>query len=159
MQAYKDVYASRSPLIPKSEFYDMLGSGFSEACLATERDPKIAVQKRGLFLPALSKKALLGQEVIIQRCIDGFLEKLGKLGGGPHGLDMTKWYMMLSFDIAGEMAYGETFGCVESGKNLPNLPSSLSKAQPKPLLTPLHRDLKSVARYYLRASVLGHNFG
>lgn len=95
----------------------MLGSGFSEACLATERDPKIAVQKRGLFLPALSKKALSEQEVIIQRCVDGFLEKLDKLGSGPQGLDMTKWYMMLSFDIAGEMAYGETFGCIESGKN------------------------------------------
>jgi len=126
VQAYKDIYAARNSPIPKSEFYDMLGSGFSEACLATERDPKIAVQKRGLFLQALSKKALSKQEVIIQRCVDGFLEKLGKLGSGPQGLDMTKWYMMLSFDVAGEMAYGETFGCIESGKNRPRSPIPIS---------------------------------
>jgi len=115
-QAYKDIYAARNPVVPKSEFYDMLGAGFSEADLVCERDHKLALQKRALFLSALSSKALMEQEVVIQRCIDAFVEKLGKLGNTTEGLDMTKWYMMLSFDIAGEMAFGESFGCIDSGK-------------------------------------------
>jgi hypothetical protein len=115
VQAYKDIYAAKGPRPMKSEFYDMLGTGFSESCVVTERDHKRALQKRALFMSALSSKALMEQEVVIQRCIDSFVEKLGKLGGGPGGLDLTKWYMMLSFDIGGEMAFGESFGCVETG--------------------------------------------
>ncbi|OCT47178.1 Isotrichodermin C-15 hydroxylase [Cladophialophora carrionii] len=114
VQAYKDIYAAKGPRPLKSEFYDMLGTGFSESCVVTERDHKRALQKRALFTSAMSSKALMEQEVVIQRCIDGFVEKLGKLGGGPGGLDLTKWYMMLSFDIGGEMAFGESFGCVDS---------------------------------------------
>lgn len=117
VQAYKDIYTPKHVKIQKSEFYDMLGSGFSEACLVTERDPKKALQKRALFMSALSNKSLMKQEVVIQICINEFLEKIRKNGGGPGGLDMTKWYMMLSFDIAGEMAFGESFGCIESGKS------------------------------------------
>ncbi|KAK5952528.1 hypothetical protein OHC33_006573 [Knufia fluminis] len=114
VQAFKDIYTARNPVIPKSEFYDMLGSGFSEADIACERDHKTAVQKRALFSTALSVKALTEQEVVIQRSIDAFIEKLGKLGCTERGLDLTKWYMMLSFDIAGEMAFGESFGCIAS---------------------------------------------
>ncbi|KAL3417255.1 BCL4p [Phlyctema vagabunda] len=31
------------------------------------------------------------------------------------GLNMTKWFEMISFDILGEMAFGEGFHCVEDG--------------------------------------------
>lgn len=126
VQAFKDIYTARNPVIPKSEFYDMLGSGFSEADIACERDHKTAVQKRALFSTALSVKALTEQEVVIQRSIDAFIEKLGKLGCTERGLDLTKWYMMLSFDIAGEMAFGESFGCIASGTRSPTHSSAFS---------------------------------
>lgn len=65
--------------------------------------------------PAFSTKALQGQEHIISRCVDGFVGRLRELGGDSQGLNMTKWFEMVSFDILGEMAFGEGFGCVDRG--------------------------------------------
>ncbi|KAK7749837.1 hypothetical protein SLS53_000418 [Cytospora paraplurivora] len=115
--SFKAIYGNRTagePKVTKDAFYDMFGSGFNEACLGSEKDPRKAGNKRGLFSAAFSAKALSEQEVIIQHCIDQFIEKLGILGSGPQGVDMVKWYEMVSFDILGEMAFGETFGCIEA---------------------------------------------
>ncbi|RYP08988.1 hypothetical protein DL765_008605 [Monosporascus sp. GIB2] len=98
---------------PKNEWYDMLGAGFGERCLVSERDFRKAGDKRALFSNAFTQKALLKQETIMQRCIDGFVAKVGKLGSGPNGIDMVRWYEMISFDIFGELAFGESFGCIE----------------------------------------------
>lgn len=97
----------------------MFGSGYSEACLASERDPKRAGVKRGLFSGAFSAKALQEQEVVMQRCINDFVGKLGRVGGGVEGVNMVKWFEMVSFDILGEMAFGVGFGCIETGQWVP----------------------------------------
>ena len=94
----------------------MFGSGFSEACLASEKDPKRAGVKRGLFSGAFSAKALQEQEIVMQRCINDFVGKLGRVGGGLKGVNMVKWFEMVSFDILGEMAFGVSFGCIENGQ-------------------------------------------
>ena len=99
----------------KNEFYDMFGAGFSQACLATEKDHKRAGLKRGLFSAAFSAKALSEQESIMQSCINAFVTKCGRLGGSPQGLNLVKWYEMVSFDILGVMAFGESFDCIENG--------------------------------------------
>lgn len=67
--------------------------------------------------PAFSTKALLEQEITINSVIDKFIQRIG-LDGGEHtaGLNMTKWYEMLAFDILGEMAFGESFRCIEHGR-------------------------------------------
>ncbi|KAI9787993.1 MAG: hypothetical protein M1816_007297 [Peltula sp. TS41687] len=63
---------------------------------------------------AFSTRALTEQEDIINGCVDGFVEKLGSMEGAKtKGLNMTKWYEMISFDILGEMAFGESFHAVE----------------------------------------------
>lgn len=93
----------------------MFGSAFSEACLASEKDPKRAGIKRGLFSGAFSAKTLQEQEVVLQRCIDDFVGKLGRVGGKTGDVNMVKWFEMVSFDILGEMAFGVGFGCIEKG--------------------------------------------
>jgi cytochrome P450 len=100
----------------KSEFYDMYGSGFDSLCVGSERQPKEHTRMRKSLAPAFSTKALMEQEQIVQRCVDGFVERLGEEGTKGGGLNMTKWFEMLAFDILGEMAFGETFHCVESGR-------------------------------------------
>ncbi|KAI1074917.1 cytochrome P450 [Whalleya microplaca] len=106
------------PPIVKAGWYEMLGAGFAESCLATEKDPKIAVRKRALFTPTLSNKALCEQEELIQSCAGAWIEKLGKLGSGPDGLDLRKWYNIFSFEIFGKLAFGEPFGCIENENTL-----------------------------------------
>ena len=66
---------------------------------------------------AFSTKALLEQERIVAGNIDAFITKLGRLGGPKtKGLDMSKWYEMSAFDILGDMAFGESFHCIDNGK-------------------------------------------
>ncbi|KAI1880211.1 hypothetical protein JX265_001832 [Neoarthrinium moseri] len=115
--AWTDIYGSGSKgagkVLLKNEFYDVFGSGFEVQSLGTERDPVLAQQKRALFATALSVKGLAQQEPILHEHIDAFVNKLGKLGGGDDGADMTKWFIFIGFDIMGHMSYGDSFRCVE----------------------------------------------
>ncbi|KAK8103395.1 cytochrome p450 [Apiospora kogelbergensis] len=52
--------------------------------------------------PIFSERAIRDQEVII-----------GKETGRPKRLDMKAWYNWTTFDIIGDMSYGESFGCLE----------------------------------------------
>ncbi|CAJ2506368.1 Uu.00g004980.m01.CDS01 [Anthostomella pinea] len=120
VQSYRDIYGFPPPggeQCIKSDFYDIFGNGFKTGCIASERDPKVLGQKKKNLLAAFSAKALVGQEDIIQRCIDGFVAKIGpESQKSPNGINMVKWFDMSSFDLLGEMAFGESFGCIASGK-------------------------------------------
>lgn len=72
---------------------------------------------RRMLSSAFSTRALSEQESIVVRNIDAFIMKLGLLGGPrTSGLDMSKWYEMSAFDILGDMAFGESFHCIDNGK-------------------------------------------
>ncbi|KAH6667317.1 cytochrome P450 monooxygenase [Halenospora varia] len=102
--------------ILKNEFYDMFGSGFKIQSMGTERNPVLAHQKRALFSSALSARALAQQEPVMHKNINLFVKKLGNT---DQGIDMAKWFIYLGFDILGEMAFGDSFGCVERGASHP----------------------------------------
>jgi hypothetical protein len=116
--SYKIIYnpSSGNPAFVKSEFYDIYGAAFSTACIGSERDPKVHAQKKRSLASAFSSSALSGQETIVQGCVDSFIKKIGEEGTGKKGLNWTDWCDMIAFDILGEMAFGEGFGCVESGR-------------------------------------------
>ncbi|KAJ6134169.1 cytochrome P450 [Penicillium sp. IBT 18751x] len=100
----------------KSEFYEMYGSGFNSLCIGSERDPQKHAQMRKALQPAFTTKAVLEQESIVQASVDDFLATLSQIGDTVSGLNMTKWFEMLAFDIVGEMAFGESFHCIENRK-------------------------------------------
>ncbi|KAH0425313.1 Cytochrome P450 [Colletotrichum camelliae] len=100
-----------------SEFYDMYGSGFESLCVGSERDPKRHSQMKKNLLASFSTKALAQQESIVHSVVDGFIGRLESDGTSRKGLDMTKWFEMVAFDILGEMAFGESFHCIETGKS------------------------------------------
>lgn len=65
---------------------------------------------RQRFLLGSSLKKVLSLE---------FIERIswkGKLEDKQRGINVTKWYEMVSFDVLGEMAFGQSFGCVRSGE-------------------------------------------
>ncbi|KAI0390650.1 cytochrome P450 [Xylariaceae sp. FL0594] len=122
VNSWKDIYGhsgtqqqQKRPLV-KSEFYDMYGSGFGSSCIGSERDPARYRRMRQSLSAAFSTKALLEQEAVVAGLIDAFVDKIGVRGRpGAGGLNMTKWYEMLAFDILGEMAFGDTFHSVSDG--------------------------------------------
>jgi hypothetical protein len=119
VESWKAIYGHPPPGKPhliKSEFYDIYGAGFKSLCIGSERNPQKHNQMRKSLSSAFSTKALTEQESIVTEIIDVFVSRLGELGGtGTEGLNMTKWYEMVAFDILGAMAFGESFGSVEMG--------------------------------------------
>lgn len=118
VESWKAIYGHRSTGTPtpiKSEFYDIYGAGFESLCIGSERNPKKHGQMRKMISAAFSTKSLLEQENIVAKEIDEFVERLGKDGANPNGINMTKWYEMVTFDTLGEMAFGESFHSVKQG--------------------------------------------
>ncbi|KAI3318111.1 cytochrome P450 [Xylariaceae sp. AK1471] len=114
--AWTDIYGTSTKgvtRIVKNEFYEVFSAGFEAQSIGTERDPIAAQQKRALFSTALSVRGLARQEPIMQKHIDIFVQKLGRLGNNEKGIDMSKWFIYAAFDITGQMSFGESFGCVE----------------------------------------------
>ena len=126
--SWKDIYGYKSEgegkkTHIKSDFYKIYGSGYKASCVGSEQNPRKHSAMKKTLSPAFSTPALLDQETIIDSCVDEFLKKIGDLPDAQgKGLDMTKWYEMATFDLFGEMAFGESFHAVETGIRVPGIP-------------------------------------
>ncbi|KAI0198463.1 cytochrome protein [Astrocystis sublimbata] len=121
VESWKAIYGAPPPgqqHIIKSEFYDTFGAGFKTGCIGSERDPRQHALKKKSLAAAFSTQALNAQEALVQQCWDRFIDKLGDLTKrNPQGFDIVKWFEMATFDILGEMAFGESFGCIQEEKS------------------------------------------
>ena len=72
---------------------------------------------RRLLTHAFSSKALKEQEQILHIYADMLIEKLADMmRGTQHAIDdMTRWYNFTTFDLIGDLAFGESFGCLPRG--------------------------------------------
>ncbi|KAK9424328.1 putative Cytochrome P450 monooxygenase [Seiridium unicorne] len=67
---------------------------------------------------AFSPQSLAAQESIIQRCTDAFVTKIGPFSQEDESdVNMVEWLEMNAFDLLGEMAFGESFGCIAEEKH------------------------------------------
>ncbi|OOO06596.1 cytochrome P450 [Aspergillus oryzae] len=113
VESWKAIYQPKSAPLVKSEFYEIYGSGFNSLCIGSERNPETHSRMRKSLAAAFSTKALLEQEDIIQGCVNDFIEGIRS----QTTVNFTKWFEMLAFDILGEMAFGESFHCIENRKS------------------------------------------
>ena len=61
---------------------------------------------------AFSQRSLSDQELLISNSVDAFIRKLGN--DGPQGTDIVMAFTLMSFDIIGDLGFGETFRGIES---------------------------------------------
>lgn len=94
----------------------MYGSGFKSHCIGSERDPLKHRKMKNSLTAAFSTKVLQEQEYIVDQVINRFLDRIQEKGA--KGMNVTKWYEMVAFDILGEMAFGDSFGCMERGQRI-----------------------------------------
>lgn len=73
---------------------------------------------RRLLTHAFSSKALQEQEQTLHTYADMLIDKLaGMMRGTQHAIvDMTRWYNFTTFDLIGDLAFGEPFGCLSENK-------------------------------------------
>ncbi|KAI1270667.1 cytochrome P450 monooxygenase-like protein [Xylariaceae sp. FL1019] len=116
-QAYQDIYNHTSkgkPRFLKTEFYD---NGDPNPRITSARDPAVHARQRKALSNAFSAKSLRDQEVVVQKYMDMLVKQLSVLGeDGKKALNMSAAFNWLTFDIIGDLAFGEPFGAVEEGR-------------------------------------------
>ncbi|GLA32837.1 cytochrome P450 [Aspergillus phoenicis ATCC 13157] len=95
----------------KSGWYD---HSHPNKSLQTSRDPAEHQQRRRLWSTAFGSKQLRGYEHRVrkyrQQLVDRFVEREGQ------PVDVTKWFDLYTYDVMGDLAFGEGFGCLEQGE-------------------------------------------
>jgi len=118
-RAWKDIYGHRSGKgeIPKDpNFYLNTAAGHLSIIAApSERHGTL----RRLLSHGFSEKALRDQEPILQYYVDLFIRRLRDNGATDGPIDIVKWYNFFTFDVIGDLAFGESFHCIETAQNHP----------------------------------------
>ncbi|KAL5403457.1 hypothetical protein PMIN06_009756 [Paraphaeosphaeria minitans] len=119
-ESWKDIYGhtgkGRSTFI-KSNFYDSQGK---QPSVITSRDlVEHSIQRKALSA-AFSAKALRDQEGVVHQYVDLFIAQIGKLGGAATmGVNIPEAFNWLTFDIIGDLTFGESFDAVKNGRTHP----------------------------------------
>ncbi|KAH6683997.1 cytochrome P450 monooxygenase-like protein [Halenospora varia] len=117
VQSFNDIYGlvgkNTHATFIKSDFYDV---GEKELTIVSERDVDKHREVRRILAPGFTTAALARQEGIIHEYVDLFISQVSKLGV-KDPIDVKEWYKYLTFDISGELTFGEPFGALKAAKN------------------------------------------
>jgi cytochrome P450 len=75
-----------------------------------------------------SAQAMLDQQPLIQGYVDMLINRLRETcDNGNRSMEMTSWYNWTTFDIIGDLAFGEPFGCLQNSDYHPWVSLVLSR--------------------------------
>lgn len=119
-QAWRDIYGHRKSgagsFLKDPSFYIPGPRGYN----IVNADDEAHSRLRRLLSHAFSEKALRDQEDLIQSYVDLLIEKLnGEIAASRPTVDMTRWFNFTTFDIIGDLAFGEPFGCLRDSNYHP----------------------------------------
>ncbi|GKZ36939.1 hypothetical protein AbraIFM66950_008204 [Aspergillus brasiliensis] len=110
--SWNDIYGRRQgkPPLPRDSvfFNEML----VDRKTLTMADDQTHARIRRAMNPAFSTRALSAQEPILQRNVNLLLSKLQDFAQQGQAVDLRAWYNYTTFDLIGDLAFGETFGCL-----------------------------------------------
>ena len=78
-------------------------------------DASHARQKR-VLAHAFSVKALSEQESIVEMHVQKLVHNLKRLGRENKEFDICNWFSFVTFDLTGDLAFKESFGCLDEGQ-------------------------------------------
>lgn len=131
--AWKDIYSSHNGAVVKGQEFEKSlffyrTSGATPSILGETRDNHALLRRQ--FSHGFSEKSLREQEPTIEGYIDLLIKRLRERcvpaqGAGSDkerllrsktAFDMRHWYNFSTFDLIGDLAFGEPFGCLEKGE-------------------------------------------
>lgn len=138
--AWRDIYMAR-PQLPKPIF-GVLESPNGHHPIVTIPDPELHGKQRKILSPAFSERALREQEYILQRYSDLLISRLkeeaGKGKSGTEEVDLEEWYNFTTFDILGDLCFGDSFHSLERGDNHPWVAAIFNSVKFAQILTAFH---------------------
>lgn len=116
-QAFEDIYGHRQgrPNMTRDPIH--VGSvesipGATNLTMSSEVDHP---RQRRALAHAFSKKALTEQEDILLSYVHKFVDKLREHAANSKPVNMVSWFNYCTFDIIGDLSFGEPFGCLDEG--------------------------------------------
>jgi cytochrome P450 len=116
-EALKTIYGHRQPgegFRKNPAFFQPATNGV-HSILTSEGDAHSSVRRK--ILPAFSDKALAEQQDILQHFTGLLIRKLREkveASESSEPVDMFEWYIWTTFDLIGDLAFGEPFNCLEA---------------------------------------------
>ncbi|KAJ6010641.1 hypothetical protein N7451_002053 [Penicillium sp. IBT 35674x] len=113
--AWKDIYGHRQKgqktFLKDPSLYAPTPNGVNAIITANEHDHQ---RMRRLLAHAFSSKALNEQEGILHTYADMLVDKLEDLlcESSSTVIDLTRWFDFTTFDLIGDLAFGEPFDCL-----------------------------------------------
>lgn len=115
--AWKAIYGTRPGHGQKPKdirFYPPTAGGTPTIISSNDADHS---RFRRLLSHAFSDNSLRGQEPIIKSYVDLLMKRLHEnIKSGNEVLDMVKWYNFTTFDVIGDLAFGESFECLKNSE-------------------------------------------
>ncbi|KAL5048440.1 hypothetical protein BDW71DRAFT_177694 [Aspergillus fruticulosus] len=108
--AWKAIYGHGHTQFPK-----VMHSVADPQAIISSNDADHTRYRRALS-HAFSAKALQDQEPLIQGYVDKLISRLKGVAESGRPDDMVKWFNLTTFDIIGDLAFGEPFGGLDSAK-------------------------------------------
>ena len=115
VDALKAIYSHRQPgegFRKNPAFFQPATNGV-HSILTSEGDAHSRVRRT--LLPAFSDKALLEQQDILQHFTEQLISKLRVRveASGSEPVDLFEWYIWTTFDLIGDLSFGEPFDCLK----------------------------------------------
>jgi len=115
-QPWKDIYGHRKPgtgsFVKDDKFFIPSPNGPN---IQTTFDDAGHTRQRRLLSHAFSERALREQESIIQSYINMLIDKLHReIALHRETVDISRWITYTTFDIIGDLAFGESFDCLRN---------------------------------------------
>ncbi|KAF6808212.1 cytochrome p450 [Colletotrichum musicola] len=118
-KAWKDIMGHRSHGAPEFEKYQLFyrPSATIPPTIVSSNGREHSILRRQLS-HGFSERSLREQQPLIMRYVDLFVQRLRE-NCGSGAVDMMAWYNFTTFDIIGNLAFGEPFGCLEKSEYHP----------------------------------------
>jgi cytochrome P450 len=116
-QAWEEIYGHRQgrPNMHKDPIHVGSVDPLPGASTLTMADDENHARQRRALAHSFSTKALLEQEEIIQGYVSSLIKNLGRMADNSESFNLVNWLNFTTFDIIGDLAFGEPFGCLELG--------------------------------------------
>ncbi|KAI9839536.1 MAG: hypothetical protein M1819_002162 [Sarea resinae] len=147
--AWKDIYGHRQGHLSFQKdpmLYNTDTRGARALLSAFDADH---TRMRRLLSHAFSEKALKEQEPVLQSYADLMIDGLHKqVKGAARGrVDIVKWYNWTTFDVIGDLSFGEPFNCLKDSKYHPWVSLVFDSVKSGVMINATKRFPKMLAKY------------
>jgi averantin hydroxylase len=134
-EASKPIYQS-NPEFPKDQMHLPAFHNGKPGILAADKQNHS--RYRRLLAGGFSDKGMRAQQPMIQRHIDLLLQRL-RAGSVSGSQDISQWYNWTTFDIIGDLAFGESFDCLQNVKTHDWIASIQGNVKAIPIINAIRR--------------------